>query len=83
MLILAGIESIFFTAAGMGLCFGFVLETVLIIVGFVFVIAVFVIAEQCLHSLRAFSASHSTPPVSRLGVHKELEGDKAGMADPN
>lgn len=33
VLVLAGIESIFFTAAGMGLCFGFVLATVLTIEG--------------------------------------------------
>ena len=33
MLVLAGTESIFFTVAGMRLCFGLVLETVLIIQG--------------------------------------------------
>ena len=31
VLVLAGIELIFFIVASMGLCFGFVLETVLII----------------------------------------------------
>ena len=33
VLVLAGIELIFFTVASMGLCFGFVLETVLITEG--------------------------------------------------
>lgn len=32
--------------------------------------------------LKAFSASHPTPP-RRLGVHKELGGDTAGTAAPN
>ena len=77
MLVLAGIELIFFTVASMGLCFGFVLETGLIIQGCL------VIAEQCLHRVKAFSASHPTPPASRLGVHKKLGGDTAGTADPN
>jgi len=26
---------------------------------------------------------HTTPPVSRLGVHQKLGGDTAGTADPN
>ena len=34
VLVLAGIELIFFIVASMGLCFGFVLETVLIIQGY-------------------------------------------------
>ncbi|KAK2518109.1 hypothetical protein Q9966_014424 [Columba livia] len=39
---------------------------------------------QCLHRVKVFSASHSTPPVgSRLGVHKKLGGDTARTADPN
>ncbi|KAK4810900.1 hypothetical protein QYF61_013308 [Mycteria americana] len=41
------------------------------------------IAEQCLHSVKAFSAPHTAPPASRLGVHKKLGGDTAGRADPN
>ena len=32
---------------------------------------------------KAFSASHPTPPVRSLGVHKKLGGDTAGTADPN
>ena len=75
-LVLAGIALIFFIVASMGLCFGFVLETVLII-------QVFVTAEQRLHRVKAFAASHPTPPASRLGVHKKLGGDTAGTADPN
>ena len=33
VLVLAGVELIFFAVAGMGLCFGFVLKTVLVIQG--------------------------------------------------
>ena len=33
VLVLAGIELVFFVVAGMGLCFGFVLKTVLITQG--------------------------------------------------
>ena len=65
---MAGIELIFFRVASVGLCFGFVLETVLITQGY------FLVAEQGLHRVKAFSVPHPTPPVSRLGVHKELGG---------
>lgn len=41
------------------------------------------LAEQCLHDLKAFSVSHSAPPVSRLRVGKRLEGDRASKADLN
>jgi len=44
---------------------------------------VLVIAEQFLHSVKAFSASHPLSPARRLGVHKKLGGDTAGTADPN
>jgi len=44
---------------------------------------VLVIAQQCLHRLEAFSAPHSTPPASRLGVHEKLGRDTARTADPN
>ena len=39
-------------------------------------------AEQRVHSVKAFSASHTAPPASRLGVHKTLGGDTARTADP-
>ncbi|KAK4824954.1 hypothetical protein QYF61_021642 [Mycteria americana] len=39
--------------------------------------------DVCLHTVKAFAASHPTPPASRLGVHKKLGGDTAGTADPN
>jgi len=42
-----------------------------------------VTAEQCLYGVKAFSASHSTPLVSRLGLHKKLTGDTAGTDDPS
>ncbi|KFQ74797.1 Endophilin-A3, partial [Phaethon lepturus] len=32
--------------------------------------------------VKAFSASHPTPPVRRLGVHKKLGGDTAGQLTP-
>jgi len=35
------------------------------------------------YRVKAFPASHTTPPGSRLGVHKKLGGDKAGTADPS
>lgn len=41
---------------------------------------VFTIAEQCLHSIKAFSASHL--PASGLRVQKELGGDTGRTADP-
>ena len=71
VLILAGIELIFFIVASRGLCFGFVLKTVLI-------------TQRCFHHCwaKAFSASHPTPPARRLGVHKKLGRDTAGTADP-
>jgi len=37
----------------------------------------------CLHRVKAFSASHTDPPASRLGVHKKLGGDTARTADLN
>ncbi len=47
MLVLAGIELIFFIVASTGQCFGFVLKTALITVS--------VAAEQCLQRVKAFS----------------------------
>lgn len=40
---------------------------------------VFVIAEQLLHTVKAFSASHTSEWV---GDGKRLEDDTAGTADP-
>lgn len=54
VLVLAGIELIFFIEACLGLYFGFVLEIALVILG------IFFIAEQILHRVKAFSASY--PP---------------------
>lgn len=56
----------------MGLCHGFIQET-----------GSFVIAEQSLHTAKAFSAPHFTPSASKLEVHEELGGDTARTADPN
>lgn len=41
------------------------------------------IAEQCLHSVKVFSASPTALPVSGLGVHKRLRGETAGRDDPS
>lgn len=59
MLVLLGIEWILFVVAGVGLCFGFVLEAVLIIQG------CFVRAEQGLHRAKTFSAPQ--PMVQEAG----------------
>lgn len=72
VLVLAGIESIFFTVVIMGLCFGFVLKTVLII-------DVSAIAELCLHNIKAACASCTAPLGRRLGVHKEFGGATADL----
>ena len=77
VLVLAGIELIFFVVACMGLCFGFVLQTVLMIQG-CFSYCWAVLTQH--QGLFCFSP-HS--PASRLGVHKKLWGDTAGTADPN
>jgi len=73
VLVLAGIESIFFIVADMGLCFGFLLKTVLITQGS------FSTAEQCLHRVKTFSAPHTTPPASRLGDTRSWEGTQLGL----
>lgn len=52
VLVLAGRELIFLFASHMVLCFGFVTKTVLITHN------VLATAEQCLHRVKAFSASH-------------------------
>lgn len=62
----------------MVLSFGFLPKTVLILHT-----DVLVIAEQCLHSAKAFSAAHAAPAARGLGVHEKLGGDTAGTADPN
>ena len=76
VLVLAGIELIFFMVASMGLCFGFVLKTVLIIQGY------FSYSEQCLHRVKVFSASHPTPPARRLGGTRSWEGTQLGQLTP-
>jgi len=68
MLVLTGAELIFFIVAGIVMCFGYVMKTVLI------THQCLAIAEQCLHSIKAFLVSHTAPPVSRLGVQKKLGG---------
>lgn len=60
---LSGIELIFFTVAGIGLCLRSVLKTVLVI--------------QRLFFIKAFSATCILLIVRRLGTHKELGGNTA------
>lgn len=64
-------KSVFFIAVHMVLWFRFVTKTVLVTHA-----NVLFIAEQCLHSIRAFSVSYSTPvTVNRLGMHNRLGGN--------
>lgn len=46
---------------------------------------VFTTAEQCLYSVKVFSASHTNPPARELGKHPacQLGGDTTEAADPN
>ena len=67
MLVLAGLELIFFIVASMVLCFGFVLGTVLVTQ-----VNVFITAEQRLHRAKAFSAHHTTLPVRETGGVQEV-----------
>lgn len=72
VLVLAGTELVFFTGAVKGLCFGFVLETVVII-------------QRCI--VYFWSAQSPAPLCSSLtarslGMHKEWGGDTAGIAEP-
>jgi len=70
-------DLIFLTAACKVPCFGFVTKKVSITSG------VLVAAEECLHSVKTFSASHTALPASKLWVHKKVGGDTAGTADLN
>jgi len=45
-------------------------------------IVVSVIAEQCLHKVKALSVPHIAPLLSSLGMDKKLGGDTDGTADP-
>ena len=68
MLVLAGVELIFFTVASVGLCSGFVLEQRWEQGG------VLVTAEQRLPRAKGFSAPQPTPPASGLGGTRGWEG---------
>ena len=77
MLGLTGIELIFFLVAGMGLCFGFVLKTVLITEGcFPYCWAVLVLSQ----GLFCFSPH---PTSEEAGGAQGVRGDTAGTADPD
>lgn len=67
MLVLTGIDLIFFTESSMRPPFGFVLEIAQILPQ-----EYFSITEQPLHRDKDFSAPLPIPRVRRLGVHKEL-----------
>lgn len=71
VLVWAGVELSFFTVDTSGLWFGFVLQAVFIIHG------VFIIAEQCMHRVKAFS----TPPSSEMaeGCTKSWEETEPGQ----
>lgn len=78
LLVLSGTDLIVFIVATVGLCVGLVLNTVLITH-----CNIFVISEQGLHKVKAFSASCPAPPASRMGVHRKLGRDTARAAVPN
>lgn len=65
----------------MGLYFRFVLKTVLMTQECL--AKCLATADECLYNVNALSASHPTPPASKLGVCKQLGGDTAGAADPD
>lgn len=68
----SGMELIFIAAAWMVLCFSSMTNLPWI--------ALTAIADQCLHSIRACSLSHTAAslPVTRLGRHKRLGGTQPG-----
>lgn len=72
VLVLGGIKSVFFIAAHMVLFWIYDQAALLMHSGLA-------IAEQYLHSIKAFWVSHSTPPASRLGLDKRLGGSAAGQ----
>lgn len=74
-LILARIEFNFFTVPCMVLYFGSVMKTV-------DKTEIFLLFLSSADIVKAFSASHTTLPVSRLGVHKLL-GNTARTAAPS
>lgn len=63
-------EELFFRGASMGLCFGFLVDMVLM-------------SQGCFssHSIKAFCTPHTAPPARGLGVHKDLGEDTAGPTD--
>lgn len=73
---LTGTELIFFTADRMLLSFE--CETVTVLATHRSGLG---IAQQCLHSIRAFSISNSAPAMSRLHTHKKLRGDTTRTTD--
>lgn len=74
MLVLSGIEIIFFIVASMGLCCWFVLETVDNAEMFLLLLS---------SAYTVFSTSYTILPISRLGMYKKLGGDTVGTADSN
>lgn len=77
VLICASMELIFSIAACIVLSFGSVAKTALITQGH------FSYIDSPDHrDLQKPSASHTTPQVSRLRVHKKLKEDTTGTADP-
>lgn len=73
--VLAGVEFIFFTLAGMGLCSGFALQSVLIIKD------VFVLQSGVCTEKRPFLLF--TPSMRGLRMHRKLGGETARTTDPN
>lgn len=74
MLGLAGRELVFFLVISMRLC--------LVLEAYSQYRDVLALAEQSLHRVKAFGASHPTPPEAGLGLHKELGGNTVGRDGP-
>lgn len=68
IIVLSGIQLVFFIVAGMVICLWFVMKSVLV------KHQCLVVAEQCLHRAKDFSVSHAALPTRRLGMHKKLGG---------
>lgn len=76
VMVLAGVELIFFIEAYIMLCVGLwynsVNKTVIVVA-----------AEQCLHGAKNIPASRAALPASRLQMCRKLGEDRSRTADPN
>lgn len=76
------IQLIFFIAASMGLCFGFVLKSVDNSRMFSLLLGSAYTMSRPFLLVKSRKGLLTTPAVSRLGVHKKLGGEAAGTSNP-